>query len=567
MSITFPNMRAFQDYFIHQESLVIPPEHHLRIQEMQGVSHICKGSLEVAEPIYGDAAVSLMFQLTKFITPLGKVISLKLPAQEVTYDIKDDLEAVFPRGVVITAQKAVKIYARASEFFQLMVISSRMTFTLDADQELYFIGLKEEACKGDNQVENWERLLAADPLSGFERRTLLKKVVCNGGTIPIMNTVQNSLCIRGNDAERVVEFSFSEDSDYSYHEGYFIDRMLLQSRIKVPPGQVLKIHGEALRHAGVLLKNEFSEASPCSFALGQLFLPFGKNVAISQSRFNYMDDTIEIFSDTGFTLELIDKGQRFIDLRLLGRRMIENRCTHITIPANQQAFFYGITPAEREEILGWCASCDAQKVKDGFIAFILSRLPPGFSWNLCYTDNLYTALLKDPAKNWLCISSTNKIVLSLVRPENASIFALSIVQSDGEALARDLVAYEVPAIMSFLFKSIFYFCCDSFRYFHNKSIPNYFKDETCLEIENTIKDAIFNQHFDRVVQDKALLERLHSFMRATPEEFDQMPQDQDESITYILNKIKAIASLELQGSDYLKLALPQAVKYLESVAE
>ncbi|MBS0638194.1 MAG: hypothetical protein JSS12_11855, partial [Verrucomicrobia bacterium] len=348
MSVQFPNIRAFQDYFSSYDTLEIPQEQHLRIQNMQAVMHIRKGELEVDDPTYGNATISLMCLLNKLITPIGKTVGFTLPEQEVTYQIEDELDAVFPRGAVITAEKAVKIYTRASEFFRVMVISSRMTFNLEVGQVLNFIGLTEEACKGENQLQ---RFLTANPLPGFERASRLKKVKFNSGKIEFMGTVQNCICLREMEAQGgVVEFSFSESPDHTYWEGSFIDRMLLHPRIGVAAGQVLKIHGEFIRHIGTLLQGELSEMSPCSFALNQLFLPFGRKILISDSRFTYKDDTIEIFSDTGFTIELTEIDHCFIDLRVLGRRMIENRCTHLTIPANQKAIFYGISSKERQKI-------------------------------------------------------------------------------------------------------------------------------------------------------------------------------------------------------------------------
>lgn len=580
----FCTIKDFQNYFLVNDSLEIQPKEAFQIQDIRPLTQIKKSDAEVQEPKAENALKDVLRLLNKLVIPLGKAFSIFTnPSQDITYRIKNDFFVVFPEGATISVKKAAHIFARSSELFQLMISSSRLTLKLEPEQNITFIGLKESFTKGKSSFEDYlfpilnEAIVSGYKLSLNSANDL--SLQCVRGLFESPTEEQGITLIN----DRGIEFSFAEDSIYNYTEDGFIQRMAANPLLNVPPKEKLIIRGDfsnllidyenEINNTITEYKDDFGRVR---FVLDQLFLPFGKSIKLSPSKgfnsvslsFEYRNDRIELSSERGFLFELIEgKKPLYIDLRALGERLHDHSLTDFTIQPNQEVVFYEIDPKEKVEIEKLLIDCkNLLKVLNNFF---VRRLVIGFSWHI-YTvgeiGNEINIKVKELSNHfYLCISNNkHPIHLSLCRPTNGATFALSIVQNcpNEKALRDALLERDTNGLLNLLFKSIYYCCCE-FRYTH-ENLPQFFKEETLKEITKALEDKEFTEHLEKIMSNEDLYDKVKAIHEAQPEEFDQLDEEGlDESIVFIISKVKKIAYLELQNSQYLMHAIKGLLEFME----
>ena len=352
---------------------------------------------------------------------------------------------------------------------------------------------------------------------------------------------------------------------------------LLMGEIIIPPNQVLTIEDPMIDDFLCEYEKFFDEiVSETQFILCKMFLLEGKTVEIVDGgkgwdrSFNFMSEkatSIEISSPEGLTLRL-QEGVIYADINDLGSLLVRRNLEHFRLAPNQKLVIYNIP---EEEIISLIKARGEETI-DKLMSIFFERSPLGFGWSIHsepppFELNLRDVALRGTSDKTLYafeIRSEKALFFSLIRASGEG-FILNLLRDSPKSLLQSLEERDDKAFTLVLFKTLYYFCCQDFRYYKREQLPTYFKDTTCAEIISIVKNEDFSMAIRLLNTNEQASFQMKTILEGTPEEFSQLKIDElPFELQILMKKLLELTYREMQGSQFITECLGRVQTHLES---
>lgn len=546
----FSSIPEVHRYFQEHDELTVPANQPLEISDVSILTNR-EGNIFDAEEVWPEVvAKKIVYFFNKLFAPMAKAATCAFPDGEVEYHIRDAFSLKHSKGFTVSV-KSERIYTYLSDLLEGMVAASIQKVVFSPGQHLTILGVTKKESALDSIESSIQRVFGWRVPAGFT--TSIKFAgevsVSNGTTIYADPKPQRSFSISSAEGW---EISLKEKQNFTYSAFGLRQRFKTKPELTVPKGAVLRIEDDQLS----LWQDQFSQLvfnDPYPiFALNQIFLPLGKEIrCVASLDAKWGINWLEITSEETFTLTIAHSSIA-AHIHTLGQSLIDDRRSYLPLQPNQSLILYGMTKEEFEQTK---QHFSADQLEMGLSSLLIKHLPLGFFWDF-WPKNLKVSVFSSGKGYGIKLVSSKPWNLSLERVDGETLI-LNILNHASPELHAQLLEYDTKAIKFLIFRALFYYCCEDFRFFRSKELPPFLKPATQKKIEALIEDEDFSDRITQLSQKER--SDLRQILQYTPEKFDQLDIDKlSEKLKKILKPVLVLVYNEMQGtSPFVTECIPQ----------
>lgn len=538
----FPSPIAFQNYFEKNDTLEVPKNQLLEIDDVEG---ICMYE-DLSDPDFDQ----IMHIFKKIVFPLGKTLAFTTKEDSFTWTHSYDLQKI---SISCDCQLTVKISKEPIEtslfsLFRTMFLTDRLNFSLQYQK--MFVVLKAKSLKSlISDQKSLGKVLAGkgDLNCGMDTEMSFKAMSVN--TPEDVDTLTS--CKIKLDVQQDYSITLKPILEFNSIRN-FQERALLQHFIKKPlvieQGSVLKIWDDNL---GNIIKQQRGTSRALD-SLSTILMPLGLDILFGTPTTTFLQagSLLEIRGPQTLTIKKTDT---IVNLKKITQDMIAYGRSSIIVKA-PQSLYIEISEEDVKKDL---------KLTSILESIIEKNKTEVFKWNIEGAEVHYKFINIDKV-NYLKVSPEECLVLSL-EPLNGMEVVTNIIKHSHSGLKTALLDCEVSAYNLLLIRTLFHYSSMDFELF---PVPSFFKEETQEKLFALQFDSNFMDALHEIETSLSYQKHLDYLLNLSPEEFDSINRSHLPQPTQIvLNTLSGLASEEMQGGEFLPKYVSQIMAQLAIEAE
>lgn len=539
-SLQFNSIFEFQDYCKTNDQLIIPPHHSFSIRNIK---------IPFLNDFDESSPLQKMVQtIDRFLHPLGKV------TEEFNYGGTIEIQSLSNLSFKSTKQCSFKfsragIVTNLRDLFYTMVYSSISQLEIAPNQPLIITEINVTLLKTETTLSKFLGKL----ITSCEAPGSMANLICEGNTSLTQLNEKNVVVLKSSET-----MTFTILPDYEFETiGGFQEKILLNNKLIIPAGKILKINDKKILQWYRLLKTKFTDAI-IFHLLDRLLYSYGKTVDIlSQKELNWKlnYEGLQLWSDGELVLTP-SRRDIFVNLYDLGLMMDYSDNFELEFQPNQRLVLE-IDSSQFEEL-----NEDFQKgslsTLQGFLFYQI--VPYSFYWTLNGQGvDLQTDAHANDLTYSLCFQSSQGFCLAL-KPASAETFVMNLLKNSNSELVQGISEGDPDAFILLLVKAVGYFSERD----PSEELLKMFTESTQNNVIQLLQNSDFNQAHQIALNHPQLTQLMEEIVNLTPDEFSKLDLNSlnHESVKLIVSKIKELAYGELRGSPFLNEAVKKAIDLL-----